>query len=282
MLRAIELSVAFGATRVLDRVSLDVPAGALVGILGPNGSGKTTLLRVLAGTLVPQSGSVTMDGAEVSRLDRRSVARRVAVVPQDTHLAFDYTVLEVALMGRYPHLGPFEVEGPADFAAAEAALEATGTLDLASRSFTTLSGGEKQRVIIASALSQLAPKPGATFDYSSGRTEQSRGAKRLPGEGGSLLLLDEPTAALDLRYQVEIAALIQKLHGQSIEAGAPLTVVLSTHDLLFASRICDTVVLLSAGRVVAQGPPSRVLTAETLASVYGIAPELAGPFLARA
>src|SRR6185436_9916129 len=155
MLRAIELTVAFGAKRVLDRVSLDVPAGALVGVLGPNGSGKTTLLRVLAGTLPPQSGRVTLDGADISKLDRRSVARRVAVVPQDTHLAFDYTVLEVALMGRYPHLGSFEVEGPADFAAAEAALEATGTLDLAQRAYTTLSGGEKQRVIIASALSQL-------------------------------------------------------------------------------------------------------------------------------
>ena len=268
MLRATELTLAFGAKRVLDRVSIDVPAGALVGILGPNGSGKTTLLRVLAGTLAPQAGHVTMDGTELSRLDRRSVARRVAVVPQDTHLAFDYTVREVALMGRYPHLGPFEVEGPADFAAAEAALEATGTLDLADRAFTTLSGGEKQRVVIASALCQIdtahepaAPKPGA---------------KRLPGEGGSsLLLLDEPTAALDLRYQVEVAALIERLHEQAAEAGAPLTVVLSTHDLLFASRICHTVIMLSAGRVMAQGPPAEVLTAETLASVYGLTPEMA-------
>jgi iron complex transport system ATP-binding protein len=277
MIKATELTLAFGAKRVLDRVSIDVPAGALVGILGPNGSGKTTLLRVLAGTLAPQSGHVTMDGTEVSRLDRRSVARRVAVVPQDTHLAFDYTVLEVALMGRYPHLGPFEVEGPADFAAAEAALKATGTLDLSDRAFTTLSGGEKQRVVIASALAQLdtgfaPPKPGA---------------KRLPGEGGltahesSLLLLDEPTAALDLRYQVEVAALIEKLHEQSTEAGAPLTVVLSTHDLLFASRICHTVVMLSAGRVVAQGPPTEVLTTETLASVYGLSREMAAPLLSR-
>src|SRR5688572_5249995 len=263
MLRAIELTVAFGAKRVLDRVSLDGPAGALVGILGPNGSGKTTLLRVLAGTLPPQSGRVTIDGADLLSLDRRSVARRVAVVPQDTHLAFDYSVLEVALMGRYPHLGSFEVEGPADFAAAEAALEATGTLDLAERAYTTLSGGEKQRVIIASALSQLdRPEP-----------PQSRESP--------LLLLDEPTAALDLRYQVEITALIGRLHGLSVRAGAPLTVVLTTHDLHFAATLCDTVVLLSQGRIVSSGPPAEVLTLDALSSVYGISRELATPLLPR-
>ena len=263
MLKAIELTVAFGAKRVLDRVSLDVPAGALVGVLGPNGSGKTTLLRVLAGTLPPQSGRVTLDGADISSLDRRSVARRVAVVPQDTHLAFDYSVLEVALMGRYPHLGPFEVEGPADFAAAEAALEATGTLDLAQRAYTTLSGGEKQRVIIASALSQLDRR---THTHS---------------RESPLLLLDEPTAALDLRYQVEVTALIGRLHESSLAAGAPLTVVLSTHDLHFAATLCDTVVLLSQGRIVSHGPPADVLTLDALSSVYGISQELAAPLLPR-
>jgi iron complex transport system ATP-binding protein len=259
VLKAIELTVAFGAKRVLDRVSLDVPAGALVGVLGPNGSGKTTLLRVLAGTLPPESGRVTLDGADLVSLDRRRVARRVAVVPQDTHLAFDYTVLEVALMGRYPHLGPFEVEGPADLAAAEAALEATGTLDLAARAYTTLSGGEKQRVIIASALSQLDRRD-------------------RPDTGESpLLLLDEPTAALDLRYQVEVTALIGRLH----EAASPLTVVLSTHDLHFAATLCDTVVLLSQGRIVSSGAPADVLTLDALSSVYGISRELAAPLLHR-
>ena len=268
MIKATELTLAFGAKRVLDRVSIDVPTGALVGILGPNGSGKTTLLRVLAGTLAPQSGQVTMDGAELSGLDRRSVARRVAVVPQDTHLAFDYTVLEVALMGRYPHLGPFEVEGPADFAAAEAALEATGTLDLADRAFTTLSGGEKQRVVIASALAQLDRLTAYGLRLTNG--------SRLTADDSSLLLLDEPTAALDLRYQVEVTALIKRLHSTS-----PLTVILSTHDLHFASSLCDTVVLLSAGQVIAQGPPGEVLTTETLSSVYGISQELAAPLLSR-
>jgi iron complex transport system ATP-binding protein len=263
MLQASDLSVSFGAKPVLDHLSLDVPAGSLVGVLGPNGCGKTTLLRVLAGTLRAQSGRVTMDGRDMSTLDRRTVARRVAVVPQDTHLAFDYTVLEVALMGRYPHLGAFEVEGPGDLAAANDALAATGTLDLAHRAYQTLSGGEKQRVIIASALAQL--------DRRTSPDERS----------SPLLLLDEPTASLDLRYQVEVAALIDELHGRSVAEGTPLTVVLSTHDLHFASTVCDTVVLLSGGRVVAQGAPAGVLTADALASVYGISLAMATPLVAR-
>jgi iron complex transport system ATP-binding protein len=263
MLRATDITVAFGAQRVLDRVSLDVARGALVGVLGPNGSGKTTLLRVLAGTLSPQAGEVTLDGHSLSRLDRRTVARRVAVVPQDTHLAFDYTVLEVALMGRYPHLGSFEVEGPADLAAAADALKATGTLNLSGRAYQTLSGGEKQRVIIASALSQLDRRS----------APQNRTSP--------LLLLDEPTAALDLRYQVEVAALIGDLHSASTAAGTPLTVVLSTHDLHFASTVCETVVLLSEGRVFSYGPPADVLTVDALSTVYGISRELAAPLLPR-
>jgi len=263
MLRAIDITVAFGARRVLDRVSLDVAAGSLVGVLGPNGSGKTTLLRVLAGTLSPQAGRVALDGRDLSRLDRRAVARRVAVVPQDTHLSFDYTVMEVALMGRYPHLGPFEVEGPADLAAAADALNATGTLEVSERAYQTLSGGEKQRVIIASALAQLD-------------------RRNRPNEHSSpLLLLDEPTSSLDLRYQVEVAALIGGLHTASIATNAPLTVVLSTHDLHFASTVCQTVVLLSEGGIVAQGAPAEVLTVEALSTVYGISPELAAPLLPR-
>src|SRR3982751_2437697 len=115
---------------VLRGISLDVRRGAIVGILGPNGAGKTTLLRLLAGTRQPQRGRVTLDGESLSRLPRAALARRMAVVPQETHLAFDYTVLEVAMMGRYPHLGPFEIEGPRDVAAVEEALAATGTVAL--------------------------------------------------------------------------------------------------------------------------------------------------------
>ena len=135
---------------------MEVAEGGLVGILGPNGSGKTTMLRVLSGTVRPSGGRVTLDGVDLAHQSRSTIARRMAVVPQETHLAFDYTALEVVLMGRYPHLGAFEFEGPEDVAIALEALSATGTLEFQDRPFETLSGGEKQRVIIAAALAQIS------------------------------------------------------------------------------------------------------------------------------
>ena len=226
---------------MLRGASLDVPAGGVVGILGPNGSGKTTLLRVLAGTLRPSSGRVTLDGADLSRLSRAMMARRMAVVPQDTHLAFDFTVLEVVLMGRYPHLATFEVEGPRDLALARQALEATGTAAFEDRLFATLSGGEKQRVIIAAALAQIS------------------------NENSGILLLDEPTAALDLAYQLEVASLLRDLQRRT-----PIAIVISTHDLNFAAGLCKTLVLLKDGRVLASGATGDVLTAGNIRALYGI------------
>ena len=221
----------------LHGVSLTVSRGSLFGILGPNGSGKTTLLRVLAGILAPARGRVLLDGADLRHLSRRSVARRVAVVPQETHLAFDYSVLELALMGRYPHLGAFGLEGPGDVRLAREALAATGTLELQHRAFSTLSGGEKQRVVIASALAQ-SPE---------------------------LMLLDEPTASLDLGYQLEIAALLRHLNA---ERG--VTMVLATHDLNFAGSVCDHLALLKDGRVMAQGLAESVLTREAVEALYDV------------
>jgi iron complex transport system ATP-binding protein len=226
---------------VLDDVSIAVQRGSIVGILGPNGSGKTTLLRLLAGVLVPRSGRVTLDGIDVTHFGRRELARRIAVVPQETHATFDFTVLDIVLMGRYPHLGPFELEGAADLAIARDALAATGTADLADRAFATLSGGEKQRVVIAAALAQ----------------------------GSDVLLLDEPTASLDLGYQLDIAALLARLNR---ERGA--TIVVSTHDLNLAASFCTELTLLRRGRLLARGAPTDVLTPANVRALYDVEAEI--------
>jgi iron complex transport system ATP-binding protein len=228
----------------LHGVSIEVSAGGFTGILGPNGSGKTTLLKVLSGVIAPGSGRVTLDGTDIARIGRTALARRMAVVPQETHPAFDYTVLEVVLMGRYPHLGTFQIEGPGDLAIAREALAATGTDRLEHRPFATLSGGEKQRVVIASALAQITGSSGT---------------------GGACLLLDEPTTALDLAYQIEIAALLRDLQKRT-----GISVVLSTHDLNFAAGLCKSLVLLSEGRVVGAGPTSEVLTRPAIRRLYGV------------
>jgi iron complex transport system ATP-binding protein len=222
---------------VLRDVSLSVDRGAIVGLLGPNGSGKTTLLRLLSGILQPACGQVLVDGKPLSQLTRRELARRVAVVPQDTHATFDFSVMDMVLMGRYPHLGPFELEGAADQAIAREALAATGTAAFEARGFGTLSGGEKQRVVIAAALAQAS----------------------------DVLLLDEPTAALDLRYQLEITTLLRSLNRRR-----SVTMVVSTHDLNLAAALCERVVLLKDGRVLAQGPTSETLTAVNIRRLYGI------------
>ena len=226
----------------LAGVSVEVPRGGFVGLLGPNGCGKTTLLKLLAGTLPPRQGSVALDGQPLAGMTRRAIARRIAVVPQETHPAFDFTVLEMVLMGRHPHLGMLTVEGPADIAIAEEALAATGTAHLAGRAYMTLSGGEKQRVIIASALAQVP----------------------------DVLLLDEPTASLDLGYQMEIAALLRRLNRDR-----QVTLVLATHDLNLAASVCDTLLLLRGGQVLAHGPTAEVLTAGNVQALYGVPAEVA-------
>jgi ABC-type cobalamin/Fe3+-siderophores transport system ATPase subunit len=257
LLRAADVTFGYGDRIVLRDVSVDVPAGGFIGIIGPNGSGKTTLLRLLAGTRRPQHGSVVLDGISLAAMPRAEIARRMAVVPQETHLAFDYTVLEVVLMGRYPHLGAFAIEGPRDIELAREALTSTGTLSLHDRMFNTLSGGEKQRVVIAAALAQLAP------------STSSSAAATGASSPSSALLLDEPTAALDLKYQLETAALVRDLHARH-----GLTVVMSTHDLNLAASLCTALVLLKNGRVVQRGPVDDVLTPDSVRELYEVDAEV--------
>ena len=238
LLEATDLSFAYrrGAP-VLDGVSLSVPQGAIVGLIGPNGSGKTTLVRLLNGTLSPARGSVSLDGVPLRTLSRRDLARRIAVFAQETHVTFDFSALEIVLMGRYAHLGAFALEGPDDVSIARKALAATGTAALEARQFATLSGGEKQRVVIASALAQSS----------------------------DILLLDEPTTALDVGFQFEITSLLARLNR---EHGT--TMVVSTHDLNLAATLCTELVLLKAGRVLAQGPTAETLTPANIRQLYDV------------
>ena len=251
---------AAGAPLVVDGVSVRLTDGALAGILGPNGSGKTTLLRLLSGTRRPTSGRVLLSlstSLRASRsaslrasdrplheLSRREVARQIAVVPQETELAFEYRAIEIVLMGRHPHLGVFTVEGPDDLRIAQNAMAATGTSHLADRQFHELSGGEKQRVVIAAALAQI--------DHGSSSTP-------------SIALLDEPTASLDLGYQLEISSLLRRLnqdHG--------VTLAISTHDLNLAASICRELILMRDGHVLAAGPTSEVLTPDNIKRLYDV------------
>lgn len=225
-----------GATRdALSDVSLTVEAHTVHAILGPNGSGKSTLLQVMLGELDVDAGSVAYEGRAVRAWPRRAIARRVAFVPQTEPLAFPLTVRQVVEMGRYPHVGALGRAGPGDAAAIADAMARAGITELADRAITTLSGGELQRARIARALAQEPVT----------------------------LVLDEPTAALDLHYEMETFELLRALADT-----AGITVVVATHNLNLAARFASELLLLSEGRIAATGAPAGVLTHDTLERVY--------------
>jgi len=220
----------------LSDFSLEITPGKIVGVIGPNSSGKTTLIRLLTRVLEPEAGEIRLEGVPVRRLSRTDLARRVAVVPQETLPQFPFTVGELVLMGRYPHDPGRYFESPRDRTVAREAMAATGVLELAELPLDHLSGGERQRAVIARALAQ-EPR---------------------------LLVLDEPTAHLDLRYQAECAGLLRRL---GREAG--LTIVLVSHDLGFAAELCDRLLLMAGGAAVRVGPPESVIDEAVLESAYG-------------
>ena len=239
LLAASGVSHAFAATPVLTSVDLALRPGQLLLVVGPNGSGKTTLVRILAGVLAARSGEIELAERPLSTYSRREVARRLAVVPQEMLVPFPYRVREMVAMGRAPFRGALGREGPRDREVVEAALASLGLTPLAERIFLTLSGGEKQRVVLARALAQESP----------------------------LLLLDEPTAHMDLGHRVHTFEWLRAwIAAKPLERG----VLLVTHDLLLAVRFADAVVLLDRGRVVAQGEPFEVLTPERIGAVYGV------------
>jgi len=221
---------------VLQGVSLCLRAGELVGLIGPNGSGKTTLIRVMSGLLVPKRGRVWLDGRDIRTFNRCQIAQRMAVVPQELIMPFAFTTYEMVMMGRTPYVRPLLGAGPDDREVVEEKMRLTNTLSLAERPFPELSEGERQRVIIAMALAQ---EP-------------------------EVLLLDEPTAHLDISYQVEVLELIKRLNRRE-----GLTVLATMHDLNLASLYFDRLILLNGGRVVADGAPAEVLRRGNIQRVFG-------------
>jgi len=239
-IEARDLAYAYGTRAAIDGVSLAVRAGTFAGIIGPNGSGKSTLLRLLSGLLRPQRGDLLLDGRPLASVARRDLARTVAAVTQEPAVDFPFSVTEVVLMGRTPHLGGALFESARDVEVARRAMARTRVLELADRYIDELSGGERQRVILARALAQESP----------------------------ILLLDEPTAFLDIRHQVEVFGLLRELCADGY------TVVAAVHDLNLAAAFCRELFLMKKGRVLVAGAPAQVLTEENVRAAYEIEVEV--------
>jgi len=236
VLRFEGVALNFGEREVLRGVDLEVPEGAVVALAGRNGAGKTTLLRIASRVLRPTAGRIWVGGAPIDRLSRRELARQLAVVPQDTPVSFPFRVIEVVLMGRSPHLGVLGFESRADVALAREVMERVGIEALADRSILDLSGGERQLVLIARAL-----------------TQEPR-----------VLLLDEPTAHLDLAHRVAVLDLVRDFARDGRSA------LVISHDLSLSARASDGLALLAAGRVLDSGRPVDVLTPDNLMIAFGI------------
>jgi len=235
VIEAREIKYRYSTDWVLNDLSLTVEQGEIAGIIGPNGSGKTTILKLMSKVLRPEAGNVWLMSKNIASMKQREIAKLVAVVPQGTSIAFPFTVREIVLMGRSPHLGLLQMERESDMRIADNAMALTDTLDFADRSIDELSGGERQRVIIARALAQ-EPK---------------------------VMLLDEPTSYLDINHQVEIFDLIKRLNSER-----DLTVVIVSHDLNMAAEYCDRLILLKNGRVYKDGSPREVITEADIREVY--------------
>jgi iron complex transport system ATP-binding protein len=236
-----DVTVAFRRRPVLDAVSLEIGTGERLALVGPNGAGKSTLLRVATGLLRPTVGDVRLRGDDVARLDRREIARRLAVVPQQASVPFATTVEEVVGLGRLPHEDPFRGPRAGDRAAVAAAIDRVGVGHLLGRDARELSLGERQLVLIALAVAQDAP----------------------------VLLLDEPTVHLDLRHQVETMELLVDLNERD-----GTTIVAVLHDLRLAAHFFPRIALLDGGRLVADGAPGDVLVPDRIREVFGVDPAL--------
>jgi iron complex transport system ATP-binding protein len=231
------LSFSYRERPVLQKIDLDVKKGEIVGILGPNGCGKTTLLKLLNRNLHPESGRVLMDEKDLENISKREIARHIAVVPQSNEIRFAFSVRDIVMMGRMPFLNQFQGESSEDVRIVEEAMNKTNIMAFADRHINTMSGGERQRVIIARAIAQ---KP-------------------------EIILLDEPTLHLDICHQFEVLDLVKKLSDED-----DLTVVIVSHDLPMVVKYCDRIVLIHDHGIFAIGTPGEVLTRENMRIVFNI------------
>ncbi|MGD0057144.1 MAG: ABC transporter ATP-binding protein [Methanomassiliicoccales archaeon] len=231
------ISFSYGSSDVLADVTFEASDGDVIGIIGPNGSGKTTLLKCVNRALSPRVGTVLIDGRDYVELTRREIAGNIGVVPQNSVVSFPFTVLDIVMMGRTPAIERFERESEKDLEIVRKAMETTNVVALADRTMDQVSGGEKQRVVIARALAQ---KP-------------------------RILLLDEPTLHLDINHQLEIMDLVR-----SLARSERLTVIIVSHDLTLAARYCDKLILMSSGKIRASGKVMDVLTEKNIESVFKV------------
>jgi iron complex transport system ATP-binding protein len=235
------ISFAYETSPVIKDLSISVREQDVIGLIGPNGSGKSTLLKIMAGMLKPNSGSILFKNLWLSNINKKEFAQSVSWIPQEHPMVFPFKVSDVVLMGRHPYLSPLSFESKNDFEIAHHAMESTMTSQFADRYFNEISGGEKQRVMIASALAQ----------------------------NPEIMLLDEPTAALDLKYQIQILTILKKLN-----VDKKMTLVMAMHDLNLASKFCNRLLLLNEGLVVCEGTPKQVLKKDILEQVYNIEVDL--------
>ena len=235
------ISFTYETSLVLKDLSISIQKQDFIGLIGPNGSGKSTLLKIMGGVLKTDSGSIQFKKTSVSKINKKLFAQSVSWIPQDHPMVFPFKVSEIVMMGRHPYLSALAFESEEDFDITRRAMETTMTSQFSDRYFNEISGGEKQRVMIASALAQN-PK---------------------------MMLLDEPTSALDLKYQIQILNILKNLN-----VNHDMTLVIAMHDLNLASRFCNRLVLLSEGEIVRDGTPEQVLEKDILEQVYGIDIEL--------
>nr|WP_326534550.1 ABC transporter ATP-binding protein [Pseudorhodoferax sp.] len=237
MLEGRQLRWEVHARRIVDDASLALARGECLGLIGPNGSGKSTLLRMLYRALQPTRGAVLLQGQDIAAVGERRFAQQVAVLTQESAPSVDTTAAELVMMGRIPHQATWARDSAQDHAIVHEAMRRVGALALAARPLAELSGGEKQRVLLARALAQQP----------------------------QVLLLDEPTNHLDIRHQLEVMGLLRRLQ---------LSAIVALHDLNIAAHYCDRLVLMDQGRIVAEGAPAQVLVPATIQQVYGVAAEV--------